>query len=306
MIVQGIYFYWRYKTYGDFLPNTYYAKVGSPPDQIRRGFTYLGDYFINFGGIIWLVFILFAWRALKGRIITRIFLFGTTFLFLAIIIYVGGDALPMYRFLVPVIPLLSALLALGIAEVFTALHHHDKLAQEKQCSFFPCLSTGLILIAITGYGTLPAYVGRQSLYVQADRERMQDRILIGKWLKEHHPGKTIALNAAGAIPFYSELNTIDMLGLNDKHIAHKQITDRGAQVSGHEKYDEEYVLSKRPDIIFIGRNELTLEPKGVFVWLKGDEKLMHHPILRRDYQPVTLPVGGGMEYFTFYLRKDHL
>jgi hypothetical protein len=76
----------------------------------------------------------------------------------------------------------------------------------------------------------------------------------------------------------------------------------GEGVAGHEKYDVEYVLSRRPGLIFVGRYELTREPGGAYVWLEGDKRLLRHPWLERDYQITVAQVG--QEYFSFYLRKD--
>jgi arabinofuranosyltransferase len=49
------------------------------------------------------------------------------------------------------------------------------------------------------------------------------------------------------VPFFSELYTIDMLGLNDKHIGKMKSTYRGEP--GHTKYDPDYVLARKPDLI---------------------------------------------------------
>jgi hypothetical protein len=42
----GAYVAWRYAYYGFLLPNTFYAKVGSSPDQLVRGLKYVGKFFI--------------------------------------------------------------------------------------------------------------------------------------------------------------------------------------------------------------------------------------------------------------------
>lgn len=55
----------------------------------------------------------------------------------------------------------------------------------------------------------------------------------------------IATDAAGAIKYYSGLPVIDILGLNDIHIAHKEVA-LGKGVAGHEKQDNSYVLKKNP------------------------------------------------------------
>jgi hypothetical protein len=62
----------------------------------------------------------------------------------------------------------------------------------------------------------------------------------------------VAVDAAGAIPFYSRLRSLDMLGLNDAHIARHHDESFGRGVQGHEVGDGEYVLSREPDIIVAG------------------------------------------------------
>jgi len=57
----------------------------------------------------------------------------------------------------------------------------------------------------------------------------------------------LAIDAAGKIPYRSGLFTIDMLGLSDRHIA--RMPDFGRFAVGHAKYDADYVLNRRPDLI---------------------------------------------------------
>jgi hypothetical protein len=61
----------------------------------------------------------------------------------------------------------------------------------------------------------------------------------------------VALNPAGIIPFHSELPTIDVLGLNDVHIAHEGKRDRKLRF-GHQAGDGDYVLSNKPAVILFG------------------------------------------------------
>jgi hypothetical protein len=59
----------------------------------------------------------------------------------------------------------------------------------------------------------------------------------------------VAVEAAGALPYYSQRPTIDILGLNDRHIASLDVATIGQGKPGHEKIDIPYVLDRRPDII---------------------------------------------------------
>jgi len=72
-------------------------------------------------------------------------------------------------------------------------------------------------------------------------------VAIGRLLASpEHRGKTVAVDAAGKIPFYSRLATIDMLGLADAHIAHRPAAEFRV---GHSKHDADYVLARRPELL---------------------------------------------------------
>jgi hypothetical protein len=73
---------------------------------------------------------------------------------------------------------------------------------------------------------------------------------VGRWLAEHiPPDATIAVEGAGAIAYYSGLRSIDMLGLNDRHISRVHVPEMGSGRAGHEKTDYAYVFARRPDVI---------------------------------------------------------
>lgn len=78
-------------------------------------------------------------------------------------------------------------------------------------------------------------------------------IVTGRFLGEHHPDATLAIDAAGKVPYFSRLQTLDMLGLNDRHIASRP--DVPFWQAGHNKRDVTYVLSKQPDLIAAWRIE---------------------------------------------------
>ena len=71
--------------------------------------------------------------------------------------------------------------------------------------------------------------------------------VIGQWFHQHaSPNETIAAIPIGAVSYYSELNSIDRLGITDIHIAHTKMPQMGRGIPGHEKHDFGYMLSKKP------------------------------------------------------------
>jgi hypothetical protein len=63
----------------------------------------------------------------------------------------------------------------------------------------------------------------------------------------------VAVDAAGAIPYYSQLRSLDMLGLNDAHISRRRTALFGRGLQGHELGDGSYVLEREPDIVISGK-----------------------------------------------------
>ena len=105
---------------------------------------------------------------------------------------------------------------------------------------------------------------------------------LAKWMSKNvEPGQVLAIDAAGIIPYFTDLYTVDMLGLNDLHIAHLDVVT-GENAAGHEKFDPEYVLSQCPTYIgtFIDQNgqadsdlpsETGAEKPSGYVWKELDD-----------------------------------
>jgi hypothetical protein len=80
---------------------------------------------------------------------------------------------------------------------------------------------------------------------------------MGKWLKANAPrGTLIAVDAAGQVPYFSELPAIDMFGINDLHIGRLPVPTLGQGTPGHEKFDLVYVVQRQPQYVVIFGNLL--------------------------------------------------
>jgi hypothetical protein len=140
----------------------------------------------------------------------------------------------------------------------------------------------------------------------------RDYFVVGRFLRAAlDPGTLIATNAAGIVPYESELPTVDMLGLNDAHIAHA-IHDRRGFV-GHQTHDASYVIERNPAVILPGLPLLTkrkLEGAGFSMWLSewlnflpGDAELLMNPEFKRRYSITSVDVAGH-GWLTMLLRND--
>jgi hypothetical protein len=86
---------------------------------------------------------------------------------------------------------------------------------------------------------------------------------LGRSLGQTYPGALLASTGAGKLPSYSRLETIDMLGLNDRHVA---MSPARGSVPGHSKWDTPCILSRAPDLICGA-----VMPDGVLPFFGGPE-----------------------------------
>jgi arabinofuranosyltransferase len=173
--------------------------------------------------------------------------------YLAYIVYVGGDW-SVGRFFVPILPLAYILVSAGLVEAYETM---EGWVSRWTSSAIAVNSLKIIASLGLALGCLALLVssswhGEHELFVsrfQAGRAT-HARVTMGKWLRENVPAQTfIGVDAAGQIPYYAGLRTLDMFGVNDVHTAHLQVEEMGQGVPGHEKFDFNYIMWQQPDLI---------------------------------------------------------
>ncbi len=235
-LLLGVHEIWRYATYGDLLPNTFYAKVpGSPGATFDNGLRYLwagikAPALIYPSGILALISLLFYPR-------TRIFALyalGGMALSAIYILRIGGDYMPGFRFMMPWLP--ACMLALGLL-----------VGQLEKLWYY----AGVLSLLAILHAQFILPLGLRSLDSTALAGVTTGQYVAKNWPK----GSLVALNAAGAIAYYNLDKTfIDMMGLSDRTIAKREMPDLGLawqRVPGHSKGDGAYVLRRQPDFIIL-------------------------------------------------------
>lgn len=236
------YVIWQFTYYGDFVPNTFYAKTGTPLWQrLHSGFRYVADYAVQPPYLPMLVsaslvyaFVMKAWNSK----ITYMALSSSAYFFF--IIYVGGDHMQAFRFFLPLVAVMSVLLPFCLAPI---------IAKGHSSAF------GGITLAILILSSLQLTSGK--LNPRSEDPAARIGTIVGKYIATAWPeGSLVALNTAGSTPYYAGRHRfIDMLGLNDSHIAKRQIEKiqlPWQNAPGHLKGDGAYVLSRNPDYIIAG------------------------------------------------------
>ena len=282
--LYGPFFALRWAYYGWLLPNTFYAKVGATTAQVLRGVSYSAEFaWVSVGVWIGLLAWGWAWRDPSAR--PRLLRFGWVAVYVAAhaayVTAVGGDGMPAFRFFAPILAPLSLLVGVGVAEAFR-----------------PRL---VLVAAIFGVAANAAFASSHPELRQriVNGNVGRNGVEVGRFLAEQWPpGTWIATNTAGSVAYASGLPTIDMLGLNDAHIAHREMPHMGVGKAGHEKADGAYVLSRRPALILLGAARGRRSP----VFRSGRE-LTKLPEFGRDYrfERYRLPSGAVL---AVYRRVD--
>ncbi|MBU1753070.1 hypothetical protein KKG56_04335 [bacterium] len=294
--------------YRELLPNTFYAKVIPGAAQYATGF----DYAINFFSTN------FGWTGLVLLLIAGIFCYNKiwfTYLVSLIVVFsiyiflVGGDCFPYFRFFVPILSLFCLLIGEGII-------HVEKIIKRffKGWEMFPPILVASILGYLLYFNLTACPTGPQAKeLVPKYNKGDADNIKTGKWFAKVFPASTkMAINPAGVIPYYTSFHTIDMLGLNDKHIARQRVEKVKKGLVGHMKFDANYVFSKKPDIIIVGAAELLPCPANIqkiqeyYQWISqvipGDRALLTDKRLFKEYELVAANITSD-SFLPFFLCK---
>lgn len=233
-----IYTFWRRWYFGQWLPNTYYAKAVAPlDDQIESGLEYVIKYLVLFSLPIFAGLGVWIFTLQGGAMKTIKRLGGVMILlYFLFIVKVGGDWMPMGRFIVQIMPALAFVAGAGIFFWWKS----SQSSMPARIIFIVSLAATLL---ISGW-----YQYRETAPI-LERVRAgafwRPLVTAGEWLRENSPeDAVVAGEEAGIIPFTSRRRFIDMLGIVEPHIAR-------INRSLHEKYDAAYVLGREPDFILL-------------------------------------------------------
>ena len=252
-------FGWRVWYYGDWLPNPFHAKVGGGFAAVPRGLRYLWDFFRNGGGSVFgAAFLLGA--ALSFRRLAVVVVFVA--LSALYIVYVGGDAaFALYRFLVPVIPLVVVL----------------------------CVPShrAMIAVFVAELAVVTLLWGRMATQIATAHHWSRQNDLNGKsFSRKIGPNDVVASVGIGALKWYTDATVIDLVGLTDRVIATTDHGQMGTGLAGHERSNADYVFARRPKYLLIPEEASGWFPIPALV------DIWKHPELKIAYRECDL---GGYE-----------
>jgi arabinofuranosyltransferase len=286
-VIYVPYFVWRYSYYGWLFPNSFYAKTGGGFRQILRGLRYARDFLVRPGGVVCLLAIVPAVRKHDRKTLLPLLI---CVVWACYVVAVGGDGLAMYRFAVPVLPICYLLSAEGLWLILRRIRVRTSAARTT-------MRLGVVAVCLLA-GLSLSLGSKERDFVLTDRMLVEGHwIPIGKWLSRYaQPNESIAVGVVGAIPYYSRLYTIDMLGITDLHIAHLRMPHMGEGVAGHEKHDMSYIVARRPTYIihypFRIKEAVITPAQFENDWNPGLVELLDMPAFLDNYEAVSEEIGG--------------
>jgi len=290
-LVLALHLAWRLDYYGALLPNTYYVKTDGA-ELWAQGLRGLGTFLGHPAHAAWMLAAILgvvaadrvpAWRRAAG-VMAAVVLFHLLY-----VVRVGDDGLQVHRFYAPILAPLAWLAALSAA---------GGLAVRSLAIAAVALCAPLSVLQLRAIAPGPS---------SAPVWYQEGNVKLGRWLALHRGQETwIAVAAAGAIPYYSGLPSIDMYGLNDAHIARRPFP--AIEDGRLMKWDNAYVLDRQPDLIAINRGyfraghpfaEAAPEPLSRLAVAPMDADLFRRIEERGGYRLAPIRFDDGSVFWVF-------
>jgi len=226
--------------YGEWVPNTALVKLAASPERVVAG---VGHVLMGALALMPMTLVV-AWSLRMqwvNRAGARIFLLPASLLaaWVAYLVFIGGDIFPAYRHFAPIV----VLAAFVIAETD---RHSVSRAEQRYGTIGSLVGCAFLLVS---------FIAVQVVHPEFHRAKLERWEWDGKVLatvlrtafSEQQP--LVAVTAAGCIPFWSKLPSLDMLGLNDYYLPRHPPPDFGKGFLAHELGSADYVLRRDPDLI---------------------------------------------------------
>jgi hypothetical protein len=301
------YFAWRLTYYGALLPNTFYVRTGPLVERLQFGLAYAGLFFQSAAATLVLpltvlVLLLCLWKRRWEAGLS--FLAPLALFYTVYVILVGGDHMQAFRFFAPILPIGSLMLLRALRRTWPQPGRRRVVAEQALLALVLVLQT----IGFSPEIWTARFMDRAG-YTGA---------IAGRYIAANWPaGSLVALNTAGSTPYSApDLYFLDMLGVNDAHIARRTSPGKflsGQEVASHGKGDGAYVLSRKPDYIILGPAEGATAGRAYFLTdyelEQSSEFAQNYQLRQVDIDVSQVPdadryagLQGGVMTFTFYQR----
>jgi arabinofuranosyltransferase len=240
----------RLAYYGEFLPNSASAKLAFTSDRLVQGFEYVGRGYASASMLVLVATIATVFAFRRGERFGLVMPWSVVVSWTAYVAVVGGDTSPGFQKLVP------SLLALCFLVADEVSADWGRIVRQRVL-VLPVLGLCIVLHATQGTETAENRRAREELGVW-------DGQAIGQALKTGFGAKQplLAVDAAGALPFWSELPSLDM---------------------GREFGDRAHVLRRAPDLVVFNDSVGSAEPA-----FRSGRELFRSKEFERNYQWINV------------------
>jgi hypothetical protein len=296
IVPLGAHALWRHAYYGRWLPNTAAVKVQGL-ELLPRGLAYLGEALLDLGiAPLLLVVAAHAWTggAPARASLARAAAAGLPLA--AVVAFAGGDFMDQYRFLVP-----------ALAPLFWTAGE-ALVAPGRGGSARRAAAVALVTV-VAGWNVAGTVRSAEAAHdrgidsIGLLRRYTENWSAVGRHLAGiAAPGDTVAVTAAGCIPYHSRLRTIDQLGLVAPDLS--LYVPREPPRPGHSLLLRGDELMKLAPHFVLGGPIVADRPEdarlAAWVDASGREEFA------RAYEPIVgvIEEGGAKRYYVFAARKD--
>ena len=234
----------RLMYYGEWVPNTAYVKIALTPERLKLGWGYVRE------GLwtcwpLGLALVVFTHR--RSRLPWRpVMIVGLpALLWLMYLVFIGGDIFPGRRHFAPVIPLF----ALILSEVMAAFERQD---DAPGSGVTPEVMGARLTLVLGAFFFLQWEDPAHDLAKTERWEWVCKEVATDLKTAFGPRDPLFAVTAAGCFPYWTQFRSLDLLGLNDHHIARNPPEGFGKGFLAHDLGDPDYTWARKPDLIHSG------------------------------------------------------
>lgn len=303
---------WRHSYYGEWLPNTAKVKAGFSQMRLERGAKYVATVAITALGLplalaMGLVALTGARRALAGACAVLVAIV------VSYSVFVGGDFMPMGRFLTPALPFLALLFAGACAAWQARAAGKLAIGVATALAVLTAILPAFDRLAVPWSWLQRTHFRWNVSQAQSERERWQAMVsnasewrALGRGVAAYtRPGESMILGNVGAIGFESEITVHDVFGLVDPEVAAREVEPRRMS-PGHDKMVQpRFFLRRKPtyfETFFVREDtppEYGLPPDLVALVQQG-------ALVAEDHEPIAgegAPAGFVQRFMRFDWSK---
>ncbi len=287
----AVHLVWRHGYYGEWIPNTARVKAGLSPMRLERGSLYVLSFALEV-----LPFALVPLAAVLVRPRSRVALAAAAFTAgaAAYAIFVGGDFMPMGRFLVPSLPFLALALA-ALLERIPPRPRAATAAAAVALALLPSLDVHPMPLAVRERLRFrwnePEFESEIAMW-RGMKLRAQEWIRLGRALRSAtRPDESIVLGNIGAVGYATELVILDPFGLVDPEVAKRDAPLVRASPGHDKRVPFDFFLPRHPTYLsaWLSRTSVPLEAQLLPEWKPlvdaGAVELVREPLADEGSPP---------------------